>query len=340
MKLAEFDYPLPPELIAQYPLPERSASRLLILDGGTLRDGRFSDLSSFFRPNDVLVFNDTRVIKARLFGTKQSGGRCEVFVERVLNEREIVAQISASHPPHAGTFLCLEGGLNAEVCGREGEFFRLHFERDVIAALGRHGRVPLPPYISRQPENLDESRYQTVYARNSGAVAAPTAGLHFDQNMMDEMRVRGISLAFITLHVGAGTFQPVRTEEVSKHRMHAERYCVPEATVAAIERTRASQGRVVAVGTTSLRALEAAAENGELKAGESETSLFITPGYRFRVVDCLLTNFHLPKSTLLILVSAFAGVASIRHAYEHAIAERYRFLSYGDAMLIEKQDGI
>ncbi|HET6756538.1 MAG TPA: tRNA preQ1(34) S-adenosylmethionine ribosyltransferase-isomerase QueA [Burkholderiales bacterium] len=338
MRIKEFDYCLLPELVAQHPLSERSASRLLYLDGesGHLSDSRFSDLLEFLRPNDLLVFNDTRVIKARLFGVKQSGGKCEVLVERVLTEREILAQVSASHPPQPGSFLLLEGELKVKVIARRGEFYELRFENDVLAALERSGHVPLPPYITRHAQESDEARYQTVYARTPGAVAAPTAGLHFDQVLLDKLRDAKVSLDFLTLHVGAGTFQPVRVSDLAEHRMHRERFCVPEATVSAIKQAQASKGRVVAVGTTTLRALEAAAQNGEVKAGEDETALFITPGDQFRVVDLLLTNFHLPKSTLLILVSAFGGIENIRGAYQHAIEQRYRFYSYGDAMLIKR----
>ncbi|MGH8772396.1 MAG: tRNA preQ1(34) S-adenosylmethionine ribosyltransferase-isomerase QueA [Burkholderiales bacterium] len=338
MRLAEFDYFLPPELVAQHPLSERSASRLLYLNGGSgrIRDSRFSNLLEFVQPNDLLVFNDTQVIKARLFGVKQSGGKCEVLTERVLGEREIFAQINASHPPPPGSFLLLEDELKVEVIARRGEFYQLRFEEDVLAALERRGRVPLPPYITRHAQELDEARYQTVYARTPGAVAAPTAGLHFDAAMLNKLRNARVSLGFLTLHVGAGTFQPVRVSDLTEHRIHSERFCVPEATVSAIKYTKASKGRVIAVGTTTLRALEAAAQNGEIKAGEGETALFITPGYRFRVVDLLLTNFHLPKSTLLILVSAFGGVENIRSAYQHSIEQGYRFYSYGDTMLIER----
>jgi S-adenosylmethionine:tRNA ribosyltransferase-isomerase len=336
MKLEEFDYHLPQELIAQQPLPERGASRLLHLDGDALHDAHFRDLPSFLNTNDILVFNDTRVIKARLFGVKQSGGKCEVLVERVLNEREVLAQVNASHPPKLETFLRLEGRLEVEVCEKRGEFFQLRFPHTVLESLEQYGRVPLPPYIEREASKLDESRYQTVYAESPGAIAAPTAGLHFDQRILDELRAAGITLASVTLHIGAGTFQPVRTEEISQHRMHTERFHIPQTTIEAIEKTKAAGGRVVVVGTTTLRAIEAAAQSGELKAGEGETSLFITPGSHFRVVDRLLTNFHLPKSTLLILVSAFAGIKNIRRAYRHAIEQRYRFFSYGDAMLIER----
>jgi len=338
VNLAEFDYDLPPRLIAQHPLPERGGSRLLFLDGrsGETRDANFRDLPDLVRPDDVIVFNDTRVMRARLFGAKESGGKVEVLIERVLNEREALALVSTNHPPRPGTSLLLDGELAVEVIARRDEFFELRFQRNILAALERHGHVPLPPYIERDAACDDESRYQTVYARERGAVAAPTAGLHFDEAMFETLRDKGVELAFLTLHVGAGTFQPVRTDRIEDHRMHAERYCLSESSVAAIGRARQAGGRVIAVGTTSLRALEASVRDGELRAGEGETALFITPGYRFQLVDLLLTNFHLPRSTLLILVSAFGGIENIRRAYRHAIQQGYRFFSYGDAMLIER----
>jgi len=286
----------------------------------------------------VLVFNNTRVVKARLAGTKDTGGRVEVLIERVLGPYEALAQISASHAPRPGTRLRLAGAVDAVVLGRDDDLFRLRFEGDasVLEVLERHGSVPLPPYITHPPEAEDELRYQTVYARTPGAVAAPTAGLHFDEPLLDALHARGVELAFLTLHVGAGTFQPVRARTIAEHRMHGEWYEIPAATVDAVRGARARGGRVIAVGTTSLRALEASARAGELTAGRGETDLFITPGFRFRVVDRLVTNFHLPKSTLLMLVSAFAGMEPIRAAYRHAIAQRYRFFSYGDAMLIDR----
>jgi S-adenosylmethionine:tRNA ribosyltransferase-isomerase len=339
MHLNDFDFDLPPELIAQSPARERAASRLLHLDGGTISDCRFRELPHLLAPGDVMVFNDTRVIKARLTGRKRSGGKVEVLVERVLDGAQVLAQVSASHSPQPGGTLLLGDGIVATVIDRDGEFFRLCFEdcTDVLALLERHGTVPLPPYIRHAPDVCDERRYQTVYAREPGAVAAPTAGLHFDAAMIDQLRARGVIIAYLTLHVGAGTFQPVRVDDIAHHVMHSERYHVPQATVDAIAAARARGGRVTAVGTTSLRALEAAAAGGELRAGDSETRLFITPGYRFRVVERLLTNFHLPKSTLLMLVSAFGGMEHIRLAYRHAVAAGYRFFSYGDAMLIERQ---
>jgi S-adenosylmethionine:tRNA ribosyltransferase-isomerase len=342
MRLSDFDYHLPDELIAQHPLPERGASRLLHLDGanGILVDRQFSDLAQLVNANDLLVFNDTKVIKARLTGHKESGGRIEVLVERVLDDHHVLAQVRASHTPKPGARLTLADELAVTVIERADDLLRLRFEAEasVLELLDRHGAVPLPPYIAHLPDALDEVRYQTVYARLPGAVAAPTAGLHFDQAMLRGLSGRGVRMAYVTLHVGAGTFQPVRVEDLSEHRMHSEWYHVPQETVSAIAAVRAAGGRVLAVGTTSLRALEAAAAGGKLAAGFGDTRLFIAPGYGFQVVDRLLTNFHLPKSTLLMLVSAFSGIENIRIAYRHAIAKRYRFFSYGDAMLLERQD--
>jgi S-adenosylmethionine:tRNA ribosyltransferase-isomerase len=343
MQLDAFDFDLPAELIAQHPPAQRGEGRLLCLDAatGALADRRFADLPQLLRPDDVLVFNDTRVIKARLFGRKASGGRVELLIERVLDARHALALVRASHAPAPGSTLELTGGTAVRVLDREGVFHRLEFlgGRDVAACLDEHGEMPLPPYIERQADSEDAERYQTVYARTPGAVAAPTAGLHFDQAMLDRLREQGVALAFITLHVGAGTFQPVRSERIEEHIMHRERYTVPPGTVAAIERARANGGRVVAVGTTSLRALESAAAGGDLTAGSGETQLFVTPGYRFRIVEALLTNFHLPRSTLLMLVAAFAGLDTVLAAYRHAVAQRYRFFSYGDAMFIEGAPG-
>lgn len=340
MLLEDFDFELPPELIAQSPAAERAASRLLRLDGntGALADGHFRQLPDYVKHGDVMVFNDTRVIKARLAGAKDSGGKVEVLIERVLGGDRALAQIRASKSPRAGSRLALAGGIVATVLGRQDEFFALRFEdcTDIFALLERHGTVPLPPYITHAADAVDETRYQTVYARMPGAVAAPTAGLHFDAVMLDALKQRGVTIAQVTLHVGAGTFQPVRVSDLREHRMHSEWYDVPQAAVDAIHAARARGSRVMAVGTTSLRALESAAAGGVLAAGTGDTRLFITPGYAFKVVDRLLTNFHLPKSTLLMLVSAFAGVDNVRRAYQHAIAHRYRFFSYGDAMLLER----
>ena len=404
MRTDEFDFVLPERLIAQHPPEQRGASRLLYAHDGVLEDRRFAELLQLVRLGDVLVLNDTRVINARLFGSKKSGGKVEVLVERVLNEHEVLAQVRASHAPKAGSFLHLAGALPVEVLGRNGEFFRLRFVsgEDVLDLLERYGQLPLPPYITHAADDEDEQRYQTVFARQAGAVAAPTAGLHFDEAMLQALRDKGVRLAYVTLHVGAGTFQPVRAEHIHEHAMHSERYEIPQATVDAIAQTRAAGGRVIAVGTTSLRALESATvlegdvrgvghpsaspcinsvqplagnglpdfasqrlalhsqstkpqaasrwlshpegvmrgQIGVLRAGSGETKIFITPGYRFKVVDVLLTNFHLPKSTLLMLVCAFGGMREMLAAYRHAVEQEYRFFSYGDAMLIERKKSV
>jgi S-adenosylmethionine:tRNA ribosyltransferase-isomerase len=326
MNLADFDYALPAGLVAQHPARERSASRLLHLDGatGALRDLAFADLPDLVDARDAVVLNDTRVIKARLFGRKSTGGRIELFVERILGECDALALSHSGHPLKSGHRLSVGDGVAVEVLGREEDLVRVRFAEPVAGVLERCGSVPLPPYITHPPGPEDAERYQTVYAERPGAVAAPTAGLHFDQAMLKKIRDRGATIAKVTLHVGAGTFQPVRAENIEEHRMHAERYFVPEST-----RKIISGKRVLAVGTTTLRALESNADSGE-------TDLFIYPGFRFRVVERLLTNFHLPKSSLLMLVAAFAGLENIRRAYAHAIERRYRFFSYGDAMLIEK----
>jgi S-adenosylmethionine:tRNA ribosyltransferase-isomerase len=340
LSLADFDYELPPELIAQFPLPERTASRLLVVDGALQEDRRFSEIPRLLRASDLLVFNDTRVLHARLHGVKDSGGRVEVLIERPVGRHEALAQIRASHAPWPGSRLRLEGALEVQVVAREGAFFLLRFPgpEDLVDLLEHHGKLPLPPYIQRQAEDADEARYQTVYARQHGSVAAPTAGLHFDASLMEALRAMGVDFAWLTLHVGAGTFQPVRVEDLAHHRMHRERYVIPADTVAALAGARARGGRIVAVGTTTLRALEAAAQEGEIAAGPGETELFILPGFRFRTADALITNFHLPKSTLLMLVSAFGGMENLRRAYAHAVAERYRFFSYGDAMFLTRHN--
>jgi len=340
MRTEEFDFALPERLIAQHPPEQRGASRLLYAHDGILEDCRFADLLRLVDSNDVLVLNDTRVIKARLFGSKESGGQIEVMVERVLNAHEVLAQVRASKSPKAGSRLLLADILKVEMLGRAGEFFHLRFEseEDVLILLERHGRLPLPPYITHAADSEDEQRYQTVFAREAGAVAAPTAGLHFDDDMLQALREKGVHLAYVTLHVGAGTFQPVRVEHIREHAMHSERYEIPAETIEAIAQAKANGGRVVAVGTTSLRALESAAAGGKLVAGSGETRIFITPGYRFKVVDVLLTNFHLPRSTLVMLVCAFGGMNKMLAAYRHAVANEYRFFSYGDAMLIEKSN--
>ena len=341
MRLEDFDFDLPAELIAQFPPPNRGDSRLLTLDAqGVPGDRGFQELPELLTPSDLLVFNDTRVIRARLNGHKQTGGKVELLVERVLDARRALAMIRASHAPRPGSSISGWASGDIEVIERRGDLYELAFPSHCTVAefLERHGSLPLPPYIERQPGADDDARYQTVYARAAGAVAAPTAGLHFDQAMLDRLAQRGVAQAFVTLHVGAGTFQPVRVERIEAHRMHAERYWIPETTCEAVARTRAEGGRVIAVGTTSLRALESAARDGTLRAGGGETDLFITPGFCFRVVDALITNFHLPRSTLLMLVAAFAGLQPILAAYRHAVAQRYRFFSYGDAMLISRAD--
>jgi S-adenosylmethionine:tRNA ribosyltransferase-isomerase len=328
MLVSEFDYELPAELIAQHPASQRTASRLLHVDSdGALRDLNFTDLPQLIDARDAVVLNDTRVIRARLFGRKPSGGQVELFVERILGEHEAHALMRAGHSPKRGTVVEI-GDAKVTVEGREGELYRVRFSDNVERVLERHGSIPLPPYITHAPTTEDAERYQTVYAAKPGAVAAPTAGLHFDPAMLGRLRALGANVESLTLHVGFGTFQPIRTESVEAHRMHRERYSIPERTLRAIKGRR-----VLAVGTTTLRALESAAASG---ATSGETELFIYPGYKFRVVDRLLTNFHLPRSTLFMLVCAFAGRETMVRAYRHAVEQRYRFFSYGDAMLIER----
>ncbi|AMO98646.1 tRNA ribosyltransferase-isomerase [Collimonas arenae] len=332
--LSDYDFDLPPELIAQTPLSERSASRLLHVDGEQLIDRQFTDIVDLLNAGDLLVFNDTRVLKARFFGIKETGGKVEVLVERVVDDRTVHAQVRASKSPPPGTRIRLAEAFDVVVGERVGEFYTLVFPGDVFELIEAHGRLPLPPYIEHDADAFDETRYQTVYAKHAGAVAAPTAGLHFDQALLERLRQKGIGFAYVTLHVGAGTFQPVRSENLAEHKMHSEWYTISEATVDAVQAAKAAGGKVVAVGTTSLRALESASQSGVLQSGSADTALFITPGYAFKTVDRLVTNFHLPKSTLLMLVSAFVGYERIRSAYAHAIAQRYRFFSYGDAMLL------
>lgn len=344
LKKSDFTYDLPPELIAQAPLPERSASRLLVVPPApaALVDGQVRELPGLLQPGDLLVFNDTRVIPARLFGHKQTGGRVEILVERLLDDGRARVQLGVSKSPRPGAVIELDAGGRAEVSGRDGEFYLLDFQVDAPLQqyLERAGRLPLPPYIQREPGADDAERYQTVFARAAGAVAAPTAGLHFDAALLEALAARGVRTAQVTLHVGAGTFQPVRVEDLSQHVMHAERIEVGQALVDEVARTRAAGGRVIAVGTTVVRALETAMQPGRdnpdgiLRPFQGESRLFILPGYRIRSVDAMLTNFHLPESTLLMMVSAFAGRERIRHAYRHAADARYRFFSYGDAMLL------
>ncbi len=342
MRTQDFDFYLPDSLIAQHPTSTRSASRLLYLNGktGQINDKLFVDLPDFLSAGDLLVFNDTRVIKARLFGHKVTGGAAEVLVERVLDTHEVLAHIRASRAPKAGAKLKLAEAFEAEVIGRDDDLFQVKFisEKSVLELLEQYGTLPLPPYITHEAEANDEERYQTIYAKHAGAVAAPTAGLHFDEIMLNKIKAKGVNVAYITLHVGAGTFQPVRTENISDHKMHSEIYNISPETVAMIEAAKSKGGSIIAVGTTSLRALESAAQTGTLKHGQGETNIFITPGFRFKIVDRLFTNFHLPKSTLLMLVSAFAGVDNIKNAYAHAVKQQYRFFSYGDAMLIDRTD--
>ncbi len=340
MRRSDFAYQLPEELIAQHPLPKRSGARLLVLDGetGRVQDRTVAELPGEVRDGDLLVFNDTRVIPARLLGRKATGGKVEILVERILDARRVLAQVRASKAPGIGVRLLIEDALEVEVLGRQGVFYELSFldPRPVHEVLEAAGRVPLPPYIHRLPDAQDAERYQTVYARRHGAVAAPTAGLHFDEALLQRLRARGARMAFVTLHVGAGTFQPMRTETVEGHRMHAEHAEVSRQVVDMVQETRQQGGRVVAVGTTAVRALESAAAGGELSPFRGETDIFIYPGYRFRCVDALVTNFHLPESTLLMLVCAFAGKERVLAAYRHAVRERYRFFSYGDAMFVTR----
>ena len=336
--LGDFDFALPPDLIAQHPAPERSASRLLDGTGLQPADRIFRELPSLMREGDLLVFNDTRVVKARLFGEKPTGGRLELLIERVLQGREVVVHMKVSKKPPVGTVLAMDGGFTATLLGRwpqeDGALFRLEFSADPYEVMERHGHVPLPPYIEHADTADDEKRYQTVFARNPGAVAAPTAALHFDEAVLAALAARGVQQASVTLHVGAGTFQPVKTENIAEHRMHSEWYDVPVATQEAIAATRGRGGRIVAVGTTTVRTLESWASTGQ---ASGDTSIFITPGFQFRVVDLLVTNFHLPKSTLMMLVSALAGYDRVMALYRHAIAQRYRFFSYGDAMLLTRE---
>ena len=333
MFISDFNYELPDALIAQYPTEERRSSRLLEL-GDRLSDRHFSDLPQLLNAGDLLVFNDTRVIPARLRAHKDSGGKAEILIERLQNERDVLAHIRASKSPKPDTTMLLRDGVTAEVVGREGELFALRFSTDVAALMDAQGEMPLPPYLNRDAEMDDVERYQTVYARDPGAVAAPTAGLHFDQQMLDDTLAAGVRHAWVTLHVGAGTFQALRHEEVESNRLHSERVDVSHECVELVRQTRAAGGRVIAVGTTAVRSLECASKGGSLQAFHGETDLFILPGYRFTSVDAMITNFHLPKSSLLMLVAAFAGKDRILSAYDHAVREKYRFFSYGDSMFL------
>jgi len=333
MFLSDFDYELPDELIARHPTEQRRASRLLML-AGQIEDRQFAEFAHFLNAGDLLVFNDTRVIRARLRGKKETGGKVEVLIERILPETDALAQVRASKTPKAGSIIELAGDCTATVVRREEDLFVLSFSCPLEPYLQEFGEVPLPPYLNRDEESADSERYQTVYAANAGAVAAPTAGLHFDKEMLAETAANGVRHAWVTLHVGAGTFQPLREEKVEANRLHNERVRVGQEVCRAVRETRAAGGRVIAVGTTSVRALEAASSSGEIEPFEGESDIFITPGYRFKSVDALLTNFHLPQSSLMMLVAAFAGHKRVMSAYRHAVRERYRFFSYGDAMLL------
>jgi len=338
MKLSDFHFDLPKELIAQYPATNRTDSRLLVLDASTgeYADRQFPDIVEFITPGDLLVMNNTRVIPARLYGIKDTGGQVEVLIERVLNEHEVLAQVRASKSPKPGSRLNFTETYYADVIERQEPFFQLRFggPQSVLSVLDTIGQMPLPPYIERHDEQTDRERYQTVYAQEAGAVAAPTAGLHFTRELLQQLQAKGVHLAWLTLHVGAGTFQPVRVENIHEHKMHKEWISVPQAVVDAIAATKTAGKRVIAVGTTTVRSLESAAQNGVLQAYEGDTDIFITPGFQFKVVDALLTNFHLPASTLLMLVCAFGGYEPVLRAYRHAVNAGYRFFSYGDAMFI------
>lgn len=344
MKRSDFSFDLPEELIAQFPVAERSASRLLVVDGkqGTVKDSMFSQLIDFLNPGDLLVFNNTRVIPARLYGTKVTGGKVEVLIERITSEDTALAQIKASKAPKADTILILGrdkgSGFELQVTGRQSDLFELKFhlaeQQSIISLLEQFGHIPLPPYVKRADEETDFERYQTVYASEKGAVAAPTAGLHFDDNVLAAIKAKRIEFAYVTLHVGAGTYQPVRVDNIKEHIMHAEYVQVSQATVDHINQTQQRGNRVIAVGTTSMRSLESAGQDGRIKAFDGDTDIFIFPGYKFNVVDGLVTNFHLPESTLFMLVSAFSGLETMKMAYAHAVDQKYRFFSYGDAMFL------
>ncbi len=338
MKKTDFNYHLPKQLIAQKPLSQRVSSRLLCLDteNGNLIDRNFVDFIDLVHENDLLVFNDTKVIPARLFGKKQTGGKVEILIERILDDHNVIAHLRSSKSAKTGTIIALDNDFECRVTGREKDFFYLKFNADIplLEILNQIGHIPLPPYITREDDSEDLSRYQTVFAKHVGAVAAPTAGLHFDQLTLDRLEQKAVGKTFVTLHVGSGTFQPVRVEDLSEHIMHKEYYSVSQQTIDAVQQTRSKGGKVIAIGTTAVRALESASKSGQLKAGEGDTDLFITPGYSFKSVDAMLTNFHLPESTLLMLISAFAGYEQVMSAYQHAINNSYRFFSYGDAMFL------
>jgi len=336
MLCSDFSYHLPKELIAQYPPERREDSQLLYLNSstGAMKDWKFNDLLSLLDPDDLIVFNDTRVIPARLYGSKETGGKVEILVERELNGGKILAQLQSNKAPKSGSQIILENGDSLEIIGRQDEFFVLNIPEHLSLEklLEKIGHIPLPPYINREDELLDEERYQTIFARNPGAVAAPTVGLHFTEALLEKILAKGCQIGYVTLHVGAGTFQPIRVEDIGQHKMHKERFEINELLCECVEETRQKQGKVVAVGTTVVRSLESAVKNGTLQAMAGETDIFIYPGYEFQLVDALVTNFHLPESTLLMLLCAFAGRNQILTAYKHAIAEKYHFFSYGDAM--------
>ena len=338
MKKSDFNYQLPEALIAQKPLAERDASRLLCMDrhSGQITDRQFTDFIDLIAPHDLLVFNNTKVIPARLFGKKHSGGKVEILIERILDNHHAIAHVKSSKSAKAGTLIDLDQGYCCEVLGRADDLFQLEFKgnNSVLSILEHIGHMPLPPYITREDEESDLTRYQTVFAKEAGAVAAPTAGLHFDQALIEKLKAKGVQSAFVTLHVGSGTFQPVRTEDLSEHIMHKEYFLVQQEAVTAVKQARTRGGRVIAIGTTAVRALESASQSGQLEACFGDTDLFITPGYQFKSVDAMLTNFHLPESTLLMLISAFAGYQPVMSAYNHAIDQSYRFFSYGDAMFL------
>jgi len=343
MRKSDFNYHLPEHLIAQKPLPDRIASRMLCMDKvtGNLKDQQFVDFIDKVNENDLLILNDTKVIPARLYGQKlTTAGKVEILIERVLDEHHAVAHIRSSKSPKAGAIIELDNDFTCTVTGRENDLFCLEFntEKTLLELLDQIGHIPLPPYITREDDEEDLTRYQTVFAKQSGAVAAPTAGLHFDQSTMDKLEQKAVKKAFVTLHVGSGTFQPVRVDQLSEHIMHKEYYSVSQQTVDAVQKTREEGGRIIAIGTTAVRALESASRSGQLEAGFGDTDLFITPGYTFKSVDAMLTNFHLPESTLLMLISAFAGYEHVMHAYQHAIEQQYRFFSYGDAMFLSGND--
>lgn len=343
MRVADFSFDLPDELIARYPTPDRTASRLLTLSGnsGQIEDKHFTDLLEMIAPGDLMVFNNTRVIPARLFGQKATGGKLEILVERMLDDKRILAHVRSSKSPKVDTLINLDGGYQMRMAARHDTLFELELlsELTILEVLEAVGHMPLPPYIDRPDEDADKERYQTVYNQTPGAVAAPTAGLHFDDAMLAALKAKGVNTAFVTLHVGAGTFQPVRVDDIFDHKMHSEWAMVPAEVVAQIAETKANGGRVIAVGTTSVRSLESAARasENELEAFNGDTDIFIYPGYEFQVVDAMVTNFHLPESTLIMLVSAFAGFDHVIAAYEHAVANKYRFFSYGDAMFVTKK---